>query len=640
VTHSDVNSTCGQQEEPIEGLFPEGKARPLDFGDKPVIFISSRVHPGEVPAQWVFDGFLNFVLDEDDPRAEALRQHFVVKMVPLLNPDGVFLGCYRSDSIGQNLNRYYTDPDLTLQPTIWAAKAVMMQLHERGVHSNYVDLHAHATRRGCFLYGNAIPDVEQQIQNVMYGRLVALNSPHLDFDGCNFTERNMKAKDKRDGLSKEGSGRVAIFKETGLVHSYVLECNYNTGRTVNTTPNSTTDDPRCSPGRAADKKGPPKYTPEIYMHVGKALALAMLDQKGLNPWSRLPNSHAQNLENLKAWVTSHVAGASKTYRQDIKEKGLDTMSTRKKVVNAREPESKPAPAKRAAQARRMAAVASRAQLQSKMKEVSKDRKNTGSAFGKDPCDGGSDEESAPDSDAAGSDDEMPQKPTESKSCSSRKEMSLTKQQLAEALRAGLTMAALDGDTQEQGSSIDVTQQGNSRGGSSEGTTDTTHGGTDGTTKLQQVQTTGKTLDRARSIAERRQRHELQNARRRVTYVADRSNDAGLLNVVVGRCVSVQPAQPSREELVTRVVAPQMLSFGGRNGGGLSIGHSKMDARQPPRNLKSSNAPRRRRLGNALQGQKLLNTENPKEVAAAMSLINDVAHPPKKKGGDRPWAGGE
>ena len=76
----------------------------------------------------------------------------------------------------------------------------------------------------------------------------------------------------------------------------------------------------------------------------------------------------------------------------------------------------------------------------------------------------------------------------------------TKQQLAEALRAGLTMAALDGDTQEQGSSIDVTQQGNSRGGSSEGTTDTTHGGTDGTTKLQQVQTTGKTLDRARSIA--------------------------------------------------------------------------------------------------------------------------------------------
>ena len=140
---------------------------------------------------------------------------------------------------------------------------------------------------------NAIPDVEKQIENVLYARLVALNTPHLDFDSCNFTAHNMKAKDKRDGLSKEGSGRVVMFKQTGLVHSYVLECNYNTGRTVNTIPNAATDDPRCSPGRHADKKGPPKYTPEIYANVGQALAVAILDQKGLNPWSRLPNSHAQ-----------------------------------------------------------------------------------------------------------------------------------------------------------------------------------------------------------------------------------------------------------------------------------------------------------------------------------------------------------
>ena len=35
-------------EETIEGLFPEGRPRPRSFGDKPVIFISARVHPGEV----------------------------------------------------------------------------------------------------------------------------------------------------------------------------------------------------------------------------------------------------------------------------------------------------------------------------------------------------------------------------------------------------------------------------------------------------------------------------------------------------------------------------------------------------------------------------------------------------------------
>ena len=37
-------------------------------------------------------------------------------------------------------------------------------------------------------------------------------------------------RDRKNGLSKEGSGRVAIMRLTGLLRSYTLECNYNTGR--------------------------------------------------------------------------------------------------------------------------------------------------------------------------------------------------------------------------------------------------------------------------------------------------------------------------------------------------------------------------------------------------------------------------
>jgi hypothetical protein len=33
----------------------------------------------------------------------------------------------------------------------------------------------------------------------------------------------------QDGSSKEGAGRVALFRETGLVHLYTIEANYNTG---------------------------------------------------------------------------------------------------------------------------------------------------------------------------------------------------------------------------------------------------------------------------------------------------------------------------------------------------------------------------------------------------------------------------
>ena len=86
--------------------------------------------------------------------------------------------------------------------------------------------------KGCFIYGNSIENEEYQIDNVLFAKLISLNSQHFDFDGCNFTVKNMYYKDKREGLSKEGSGRVALYKATGIIHSYTLECNYACGRVM------------------------------------------------------------------------------------------------------------------------------------------------------------------------------------------------------------------------------------------------------------------------------------------------------------------------------------------------------------------------------------------------------------------------
>ena len=41
-----------------------------------------------------------------------------------------------------------------------------------------------------------------------HARLCALNSRYFDFGGSVFSQRNMYRKDKRDGLSKQGAGRV------------------------------------------------------------------------------------------------------------------------------------------------------------------------------------------------------------------------------------------------------------------------------------------------------------------------------------------------------------------------------------------------------------------------------------------------
>ncbi|XP_056267126.1 cytosolic carboxypeptidase-like protein 5 isoform X2 [Pseudoliparis swirei] len=392
LTVSSCSGMLEEREPRLPELFPDANApRPRRFSGKRVFFLSSRVHPGETPASFVFNGFLSFVLRRDDPRAQALRKMFVFKLIPMLNPDGVVRGHYRTDSRGVNLNRQYLNPSPELHPSIYAAKTLLLYHHTHNrLHSThtqptplglkpanrtqpppftslevslndaspevqvsmeentwlppetgkgerdsssspetvapvtvtlpeveelsippqeggvayYVDLHGHASKRGCFMYGNNLPDESQQVENMLYPRLIAVNSAHFDFQGCNFSEKNMYARDKRDGQSKEGSGRVAMHKAIGLLHSYTLECNYNTGKTMNTIPPACHDNGRATPPPAPSF--PPKYTTETFEQVGRAVAISALDMAECNPWPRLVLSEHSCLMNLRAWILKHV----------------------------------------------------------------------------------------------------------------------------------------------------------------------------------------------------------------------------------------------------------------------------------------------------------------------------------------------
>jgi CDGSH-type Zn-finger protein len=64
---------------------------PEELRKRKGIIVSSRVHPGETNSSWMMKGFLDFITSEKK-EASYLRDHFVIKIVPMINPDGVIVG--------------------------------------------------------------------------------------------------------------------------------------------------------------------------------------------------------------------------------------------------------------------------------------------------------------------------------------------------------------------------------------------------------------------------------------------------------------------------------------------------------------------------------------------------------------------
>ncbi|XP_043788107.1 cytosolic carboxypeptidase-like protein 5 isoform X2 [Apis laboriosa] len=370
ITISSFHNISTEREDRLNNMFPErNEERPFKFYDKKVIFISARVHPGETPSSFVFNGFLNFLINREDHIAINLRRLYVFKLIPMLNPDGVARGHYRMDTRGINLNRVYLNPSLKDHPTIYAARNLIKYYHHT------YQLPKEDEMSSIYL-GNGentltIIDSSSTIANIVRDTTTRLlqqvtlmtldekrkdepkifqectlpkNLNNISQGGgeglCNKTEESNSSVefksdkktytavgigqlpkedsglylyidlhghaskkgvfiDKRDGMSREGSGRVAVYKLTGLIRSYTLECNYNSGRLVNTIPARVRD----GVNRAMTHIFvPPKYTPTVFEAVGAALGPSILDLTNSNPNSRLPNSQYRSLRGVKSYL--------------------------------------------------------------------------------------------------------------------------------------------------------------------------------------------------------------------------------------------------------------------------------------------------------------------------------------------------
>ena len=74
------------------------------------MIIVGRVHPGETNSSWVLHGMIDFLVSRE---AHKLRDKLIFKIVPMINPDGVVAGNYRTSFIGKDLNRLFLPDDPT-----------------------------------------------------------------------------------------------------------------------------------------------------------------------------------------------------------------------------------------------------------------------------------------------------------------------------------------------------------------------------------------------------------------------------------------------------------------------------------------------------------------------------------------------
>lgn len=189
------------------------------------VAISCRIHPGETPPSHVLCGFLNFVLGPS-PEASALRSALTFVVVPMLNPDGVFLGNYRADAGGLDLNRQWlhAHPDLTPSLHHWCQLLLSYDRHPSYDLDICIDMHAHSNSRHSFMYVNAPsrtdPDAVLKQERInKLPRLLDAMMTGFRFSACSMDDDPSKAGCARRVLSALLPGTECYTLEISFYHS-------------------------------------------------------------------------------------------------------------------------------------------------------------------------------------------------------------------------------------------------------------------------------------------------------------------------------------------------------------------------------------------------------------------------------------
>jgi len=273
--------------------------RPYVFRNKGYILLSARIHAAESPANFLLQGFLLGLLKQNDPVSQALLQNFVFVIVPMLNPDGVWRGHYRTDLKGRDMNRAY-DKALTM-PGEYPGPHALMQL-AKSLSTNkrlvmYIDFHAHSNIDSGFIIAPHHQDPQTMSEMRLFSRMMDIYSQSFDFNSCDFGNPQDLQNPDVQGIAKN-----AIRNLTGIVHSYTFESGYH----------RTTKDPfRYSPQHNVEqiltKSVPKRIGVSEFFEMGDCVRHAMLETLlRYHPMSALNKTWYGNINSLHTKIYQNL----------------------------------------------------------------------------------------------------------------------------------------------------------------------------------------------------------------------------------------------------------------------------------------------------------------------------------------------
>ena len=89
------------------------------------MYITARLHAAETHGSVI----MQYLIKELTERAECydtILSNYIIKLVPMINADGVTIGNSRSSLVGLDLNRRWAEPNKSIHPEIYFLKRIMM----------------------------------------------------------------------------------------------------------------------------------------------------------------------------------------------------------------------------------------------------------------------------------------------------------------------------------------------------------------------------------------------------------------------------------------------------------------------------------------------------------------------------------